>query len=179
MREGIPSEPKNPERPAFGKELLQMVEQDQALLRTPEAFIEMSKKNTERLKEIISEIGWPTISKVGEDASHAAWLIAQHSDHDLDFQRECLDLLKSLPEEEMQPKEIGYLEDRVRVHQGLPQLYGTQGSIDENGTFTPLPIENEELLNERRKALRMGDFEAYKQGYEEFVREQSEVDGNE
>jgi hypothetical protein len=172
MKESAPNEPKKPEIPELGEELLRRVDEDQSALSSPERFIEISQKNTARLKEIISEIGWPTKSKVGEDASHAAWLIAQHSDYDLDFQKECLELLKAQPQDEIQLKEIGYLEDRVRVHQGLPQLYGTQGRFDEQGTFTPLPIEDPELLDERRKSLRMGDFEGYKRGYGEHIKGQ-------
>jgi len=32
-----------------------------------------------RLMEIIENEGWPTISKVGAEASHAAWLLVQHA----------------------------------------------------------------------------------------------------
>jgi hypothetical protein len=54
---------------------------------------EVDKANTSRLKTIIDKIGWPTISKVGEEASYAAWLIAQHADHDVSFQKKCLKLM--------------------------------------------------------------------------------------
>jgi hypothetical protein len=48
---------------------------------------ELDRKNAQRLKEIIKGIGWPTISKVGVEASWAAWLIAQHADHNPRFQK--------------------------------------------------------------------------------------------
>lgn len=49
---------------------------------SPEYNAEMEavhKANAARLKEIIDRIGWPSKSKVGTDASEAAWLIAQHA----------------------------------------------------------------------------------------------------
>jgi hypothetical protein len=33
------------------------------------------RNNAENLREIIGLIGWPTISKVGVEASEAAWLV--------------------------------------------------------------------------------------------------------
>jgi len=37
------------------------------------------KKNAARLTEIVEEFGYPTKSKVGTEASEAAWLIVQHA----------------------------------------------------------------------------------------------------
>lgn len=53
----------------------------------------IQRSNTDRLKEIVSKKGCITISKFGIIASHCAWLIVQHSDHDKDFQNEYLRLM--------------------------------------------------------------------------------------
>jgi hypothetical protein len=57
--------------------------------------------NTLWLKEVVSERGWPTYSDVGIDGGDAAWLILQHADDDPEFQRQCLELMESLPKKEV------------------------------------------------------------------------------
>lgn len=54
---------------------------------------EADQLRTARLKEIIAEHGWPTITEVGLPATNAAWLIAQHSTHDPEFMAEVLDFI--------------------------------------------------------------------------------------
>lgn len=116
-------------------------------------------KNTERMKEIVAEIGWPTVSKVGEDVSHKAWLLIQHADRDVEFQKTCLTLMKQEPNGELNLTDIAMLEDRVRVNSGQQQLYGTQfQQID--GEYKPRPIENEANVNERRKQMNLDTLEA-------------------
>jgi len=123
---------------------------------------ELDKQNTDYLEKIVNEDCWPTISKVGDEASQAAWLLVQHADHKPEFQAECLELLKTLPDTEVRPANVAYLEDRVRVAQGRPQLYGTQ-FYKEGDKFGPRPIEDEGRLEERRAAMGLETFEANQQ----------------
>ena len=116
---------------------------------------EVDARNTERMKEIVAEIGWPTVSKVGVEGASNAWLLVQHADHDVTFQEECLNLMKEAPEGEVDRTDIAYLEDRVRVNQGRGQLYGTQFT-QENRQHIPRAIEDEENVDERRAELGMG-----------------------
>jgi len=109
-------------------------------------------KNTFRMKEIIEQVGWPTISKVGKAASSGAWLLVQHADKDLDFQKLCLNLMKQEPLGEVDLHDIAYLEDRVRVNSGQPQLYGTQFQQVE-GRFVSREIEDQDQVNKRRKEM--------------------------
>ena len=44
---------------------------------------------------------------------------------------------------------LAYLEDRVRVNAGQPQLYGTQVTVTD-GELGPSPIDDRERLDERR-----------------------------
>ncbi len=128
----------------------------------------IDKGNTEALKEIIDSHGWPTISMVGKEASNAAWLLVQHADHDPTFQQYCLNLMKNLPSDEVRAVDLAYLEDRVRVAQGRPQLYGTQ--FDNPGkNFGPKHVENRANLDKRRKAVGLEPFEEYRKKLQYFL----------
>jgi hypothetical protein len=121
---------------------------------------ELHKRNTARLKEIIKEHGWPGRSLVGEDGAVAAWFIAQHSISDPPFQRSVLELLRDAQQKgEVSGIPVAFLEDRICVFEGRPQLYGTQFEPDEHGIPQPSPIADAERVNERRKALGMNSIE--------------------
>lgn len=124
----------------------------------------IDENNTNELKKIISTIGWPTISKVGSDASRAAWLILQHSP-DRDFQQECLKIMKQLLPGEIDIKNIAFLEDRVRIAKGEKQIYGTQFRKNNDGEFEPLPIEDESNVNKRRAEIGLNTIEEYAKGF--------------
>lgn len=119
-------------------------------------------KNTERMKEIIAEIGWPKESEVG-DAAGGAWLLVQHADQQPDFQKECLELIKKAVEEgEAKGHRYAYLYDRVQLAYGKKQLYGSQGYTDpETKQKAFRPIEDEHLIAERREKYKMGDISLY------------------
>lgn len=121
----------------------------------------LDQKNTARMKEVVDQIGWPTISKVGKEAAEGAWLLVQHADYDVEFQKRCLQLMKEAPEDEVSKIDTAYLEDRVRVNEGRPQLYGTQ-FYGEGENYGPRPIENPEKVDERRKELGLESLEEYK-----------------
>ena len=111
------------------------------------------EENNNRIKEIIEEYGWPLESDVGEDGSEATWLIVQHAVLEPGFQEECIVLLKEAVEkDEAKGWFIAYLQDRVLIRQGKPQIYGTQHEV-KDGLMYPLPTENPTEVNKRRAAL--------------------------
>ncbi|MFC3757924.1 DUF6624 domain-containing protein [Chryseobacterium tructae] len=108
------------------------------------------KGNAQRLREIISEIGFPTLSKVGSKASDAAWLIIQHSIGEPEFMKACYRMMEE-NSHDIHLKNKAYLYDRIQVFQGKPQKYGTQlitGGI-------PYPVENKENLNNEREKVNL------------------------
>lgn len=139
-------------------ELAAMAAADQAARR---AYFQRGKdwndsvdqKNMVRLKEIIGQIGWPTLSNWGVEAANDARLLAQHADGDPAFQRQCLELMKALPEGELEILNFVYLADRVCINEGRPQLYGTQVRLCEDGTYEPYNFDDLTLVNERRKLV--------------------------
>jgi hypothetical protein len=150
--------------PALRDELLRMIKEDQDIRNRAvqakfadasinERMAEIDRKNTARLKAIVEAHGWPGKTLVGDDGSHAAWLLVQHADRDRDFQRRCLTLLeKAVKAGEATGTDLAYLTDRVRVGDGRPQVYGTQFLMVE-GRMEPQPIEDEARVDERRKAV--------------------------
>ncbi len=153
--------------PEVTKSILEMVEKDQEARRKSieeeqEFDINIDRNNTEELKKIIEKIGWPTVSKVGKKASNGAWLLVQHADQDVHFQKYCLEMMKKEPVEEVSEVDIAYLHDRVCVNEGKPQFFGTQFYDNEYGAYGPRPIEDEEHVDERRKALGLDSLSEYK-----------------
>jgi hypothetical protein len=117
--------------------------------------------NTRWLGEVLDARGWPGRTLVGEDGAEAAWLLAQHADHDPARQRAFLQALRDAVESaEASPAHLAYLEDRVRVNAGQPQLYGTQFTVTE-GEFGPRPIEDPQRLDERRAEAGLEPFADY------------------
>ena len=55
----------------------------------------VDRENQAWLKENVERHGWPGRSLVGVDGAHAAWLLAQHAEHE--FQRDCLRRMKECP----------------------------------------------------------------------------------
>ena len=111
--------------------------------------------NLARLREIISEHGWPGQSLVGRDGATAAFLILQHADHET--QVEYLPLVKTAVEAgEFERRHFALLQDRVLVGEDKPQIYGTQLYWDETtGRAELFPIEDEANVDARREEIGM------------------------
>lgn len=152
---------------AIATEIIAMSERDQAMRKSGQWDASIDVANTARMREIVDQIGWPTVSKVGAQASSSAWLLVQHADHDHAFQRRCLALMQSQSAGEVKLSHIAYLEDRVRVGEGQPQLYGTQFYTNEHGNFGPSPIEDPGNVDLRRAAVGLSPLVEYTQQMEE------------
>lgn len=112
-----------------------------------------AEPNVRRLKDIIAQYGWPTISVVGVRGAHAAAYIALGATNP-DFQRTALELMAPLvPRGEVPTADYASLYDQVHT----PQRYGTAIRC-ENGEFKPSkPIEDPGQLAQRRAALGLPD----------------------
>jgi hypothetical protein len=111
----------------------------------------VDRANTARLREVVAGHGWPGRRLVGDEAAHAAWLLAQHAPPPV--QEQCLPLLEdAVAEGDASPADLAYLRDRVLMHRGEPQIYGTQYLI-EDGVPVLWTVQDPEGLDERRAAL--------------------------
>ncbi len=118
--------------------------------------------NTQSLKRIIKTHGFPTRSLVGEEAFHGVWLLVQHADHDIVFQKYVLELLIALADQnEADKPDVAFLTDRVLVNSGEAQIFGTQFFINSHGEFKPRPIANSSELDVRRSAYGLEPFHEY------------------
>lgn len=140
-------------------ELLGMLERDQAG-RLGGEDPEGDRARTERLRVVIGECGWPTISMVGEDGEDAAWAIAQHSDLDPEFQVEALALLRAAGDD-VSPGNVAYLDDRVRAAEGEPQKYGTQIACVDGVLGPANGFEDEDAVAELRAEAGLEPIEEY------------------
>ena len=123
-------------------------------------MLALDSANTTWLRSAVASRGWPRPSVVGPDAAQAAFLIAQHApDHA--FQEEVLKLLEPLATAgEVSGQDFALLSDRVAVHAGRPQLYGTQASI-RDGRVVLHPIVDSSGVDARRARLGLPPLAVY------------------
>ncbi|HEY7311706.1 MAG TPA: DUF6624 domain-containing protein [Gemmataceae bacterium] len=181
---GMSGEKDNPAKPArneeLRRELLRRVKEDQDIRKevlkagsgetASRKMMEIDRKNTTRMKEILDQHGWPGKSLVGVDGAHAAWLLVQHADRDREFQKRCLKLLeKAVKADEAAGIDLAYLTDRVRVAENKKQVYGTQFEV-KDGKLAPYPIEDEKNVDRRREEVGLPNLAEYRKTLEEVYK---------
>jgi hypothetical protein len=112
--------------------------------------VKIDSANMARLEEIVEQFGWPGASMVGDQAATAAFLILQHADYV--YQKKYLALVKEeAAKGEISPAHAAMLEDRVLMHEGKNQIYGTQLQRDPvTGELWLYPVEDEINVDKRR-----------------------------
>ncbi|MGB0932260.1 MAG: DUF6624 domain-containing protein, partial [Chitinophagales bacterium] len=167
---------------ALQREIIKMYVDDQAARRNLMKHIiekydldstEVSQENTtwvdevnrERLKEIIEEFGFPTLKLIGTDAMQGVFLIIQHSDSDVEWQKSQLPNIESAVRNgDLPPQKYAYVFDRIQVNTKQAQRYGTQFSnVDLQNKIVELrDTEDLSLLDTRRREMGMMPIEVYK-----------------
>jgi hypothetical protein len=146
---------------SLGKALLDMEARAQALRAEliaagesnenhPPRIEALNRFHASRLRQIIAVFGWPGVTLVGDAGARAAWRIALHSHSEPAFMRQCRDLIDRATQAGDAPRwQFAIIDDRIRVYEGKPQLYGTQLRHGPAG-IEPHPIENEARVNSMR-----------------------------
>ena len=122
-----------------------------------------------RVKQILVKYGWPGRTLVGTEGAKAAWLLVQHYDRDVTFQRRALELMKLLPKGEVENTHIAYLTDSVSLREEFNQnqVYGTV-LTNENGKLVPKQLFEGVNVDKRRAELGL-------QPLAEYIRRQTEA----
>ena len=103
--------------------------------------------NLRYVENILLTKGYPGKSMVGEPTNTVAWNVIQHSDKIEQF----LPIIKKAGDEgEIPMNLVAMMEDRYLMNKGEPQIYGTQGRMEDDRNFI-WPIANPATVNERRK----------------------------
>ncbi|GGC66910.1 DUF6624 domain-containing protein [Undibacterium terreum] len=118
--------------------------------------LEQTMTDTDRLlqaelDDLVRRCGWPTTTEFGDKAPQYAAMLVQHAE--LEYQLRYFPLMKAaVDSNELPGRFLATLEDRIRMRQGLPQIYGTQivGGKDKPAELQLWPVEDEDHLDERR-----------------------------
>ncbi len=119
-------------------------------------MMEIDEANQHTLDSIMEIHGWLPQRLIGEKAADAIFLITQHGSNSVLEER--LPIIKLRAENgEAKKQHAAMMEDRVLMHKGQKQIYGTQsyGQKLDNGETERFiwPIENPNGVNERRKRM--------------------------
>ncbi len=138
----------------------------------------LHNQNAFMLDEIMEEIGYPTIEKVGKEAHEATWLIIQHAIAKPDFMKKCAKLLENAvvdDKNKASAKNLAYLNDRIAVFENKPQLFGTQFDWDENGELSPNVFDDLTKVNERRKSIGLNSLQEQTQIIRKYAQQENQL----
>ena len=120
------------------------------------------KNHISILKEIIKKHGVVTFDLVGKKSSDNFFILVQHSDSDVKFQKCYLKKAKKyVKRKQLSASLFAYLTDRVNINSGKPQIYGTQLKYDTPGVPSPKKIKDPKNVNKRRAAVGLEPIEEY------------------
>ena len=152
--------------PSLQQDLLALKKLDQdALIEkklSQEELLSLQTANTVKLKNLVHQYGWPSISKVGKDAAQGAWLLVQHADNDRAWQRQALMMMEQLVVSgDIDKSNIAYLRDRLSMAENQTQLYGSQGRCVEKNLWQPFTIIDSGKVEIRRSEMNMTTLPEY------------------
>lgn len=115
---------------------------------------QIHRRNSESLKVIVQNDGWPTRVTVSANAAAAAFMVVQHADYDPEFQRLCHGLmLEAAHKDEIDLGFLAFLTDKILINNGKHQRFGTQIREVANGCFVPKPIEDPDAVDALRESV--------------------------
>lgn len=132
--------------------------------RKPDEIMDRLKqtreKNGDSLCGLIKEHGWPTKKLVGDDGAEAVFFLLRNTGT-AKLQSALLPVIVAATSQgEIPMGDFAAYIDRLRVSAGLKQLFGTQATIRE-GFLVLFPIENEAVVDARRKQYGLGPLADY------------------
>jgi hypothetical protein len=108
-------------------------------------------ENQTRLKELMPENGWFTLSEYGIDGALAAFLIVQHAAGDRMLQDRAMAAMEPLlASKEVDGRAYALLYDHLAMEDGRYQRYGGQ-MICKDNHWVLYPVEDPDHVDERRR----------------------------
>lgn len=125
-------------------------------------FNKLCEKNLIVVKKYFKEYGYPGIKENGKETSSNFWIIVQHGDNDINFQKKVLKAMKKeLKSNNVLRQNYAYLYDRVKKNENKPQLYGTQMVWNSKGVHSPYKLKSPEKINQLRAEMELEPIEDY------------------
>ncbi|MFD3001183.1 DUF6624 domain-containing protein [Pontibacter toksunensis] len=126
-----------------------------------EEMTKIDEENKNKVVAILEKHGWPGKSMVGPQANSAVFLVIQHSDKET--MEKYLPMLRdAVAKGEAAKSQQALMEDRVRMNNGQPQLYGSQLRTNaETGQYELYTIEDEVNVDKRRAKMEMEPLKDY------------------
>ena len=130
---------------------------------------ESRSKGPDNLCEILKEFGWPTKKLVGDDGAAAAFFLLRNTSSPT-MQAALLPvIIAATSAGEISLRDFAFYIDRLRLNAGLKQLFGTQATI-RDGFLMMFPIENEAVVDARRKQYQLPPLAEYQRTLEQNYR---------
>lgn len=121
------------------------------------------RTHEKQLQKIFTEFGFLGFDLVGKKGSQNFWLMVQHSDHNINFQKKVLKAMKHhVDNNNASPSDYAFLVDRIKTNSGEAQVYGSQ--VDYNWKVCQAfskKILDSANVNKRRKAIGLEPLEVY------------------
>jgi VWFA-related protein len=123
-------------------------------------------QNSDSLCVILKQYGWPTKKLVGDDGADAAFFLLRNTSNPA-MQAALLPvIIAATSQKEIELRDFASYIDRVRLNAGLKQLFGTQATI-RDGFLMMFPIEDEALVDARRKQYQLPPLADYQRTLEQ------------
>ncbi|WP_462266777.1 DUF6624 domain-containing protein [Mucilaginibacter sp.] len=125
------------------------------------AFKKVILTNFPLVKKILDSYGFPGYNLVGIESSNNYWILVQHSDFNLSFQKRAQKLMaKEVKRRNASNSYYAYLVDRIAINEGKKQVYGSQIQMTDKG-YQPKPLIDSLNVDERRKKIGLAPLSEY------------------
>jgi len=122
---------------------------------------QITKDNYAYMRQLIATHGWPKYSTVGDLAADAPLLVINHHEDPAVRVTYLSQIKQNCLEKEGSCMEYAKIQDRVLVDANKPQLYGMQFRYAPDRTLEPFPVQNPELVDQRRKEIGLEPLKDY------------------
>ena len=127
----------------------------------------IDEPNTKRLEEIFDQIGFPNSAKVGREGMQAFMILLQHAPTDELRVKSLKPITAAFKNKELTPMDYANFVDRLRLHQGKKQLYGS-GFEFKGDKMIMSPTEDLKNLDKRRGKIGLPPLVEYAQMMKEM-----------